>query len=138
MVMSNGTFGGTVTIDAGGIDFSLSHFRFDNPRIDLTGSLAEKYSDQSIALNIEGRETDVASVKSLLDAVDKEDPVVQKIFEIIRKGEIPAVTFSASAKSLSDLLDPENFTIKGSIVDGGVFPPKAELLDLQCQRGSAD
>ena len=61
-------------------------------------------------------------------AVDKEDPVVRRVFEIIREAEVPEILFSAHANSASDLRKPENFTIKGSIEKGVVFAPKADLL----------
>ena len=115
-------------MDNDGINFSLSHFQFDYPRLNLTASYVERYSDHDIALNIDGKDTDAASVRSVLLAVNKEDPVVRRIFEIIREAEVPEILFSAHANSASDLKKTENFTIKGSIQKGAVFAPKAELL----------
>jgi uncharacterized protein involved in outer membrane biogenesis len=126
--MSNGTLSGAFSLDADGMGISLSSFRFDRPRISLTASYVEKFSDQSVTLNIDGHETDAASVRSLLLAVDKDNPVIRRVFEIIRAAEVPAVLFSAAAKSPSGLMDPENFTIRGSIEHGEVFAPKADLL----------
>ena len=71
---------------------------------------------------------DAASVRSVLLAVYKEDPVVRRIFEIIREAEVPEIHFSAHVNSASDLKKTENFTIKGSVEKGPVFAPKAELL----------
>ena len=126
--MSNGALAGTFVMDNDGINFSLSHFQFDYPRLNLTASYVERYSDHNITLNIDGKDTDAASVRSVLLAVNKEDPVVRRIFEIIREAEVPEIHFSAHANSASDLKKTENFTIKGSIQKGAVFAPKAELL----------
>ncbi|MGA2400309.1 MAG: AsmA-like C-terminal region-containing protein [Syntrophobacteraceae bacterium] len=127
-VMSNGALVGALAIDNNGVDFSLSHFRFDHPRVNLTLNYVERYSDQSVTLNIDGRETDAASVKDTLLAVYKEDPVVPQIFEIIRKAEVPSILFSAHVNNASDLKELENFTIKGSIEKGVVFAPGPDLL----------
>jgi hypothetical protein len=127
MGVRNCTFGGAFTIDAGGMGFSLSRFRSDHPRINLTANYVEK-GDQGVALSIDGHETDAASVRSILLAVDKGNPVIRRVFEIIREAEIPEVTFRAAAKSPSGLKNPENFTIVGLVEHGVVFAPKAELL----------
>ena len=127
-VMSNGALAGTFAMDNNGIDFSLSRFQFDYPRLNLTASYVERYSDHSVTLNIDGKDTDAASVQSVMLAVDKENPVFRRIFEIIREAEMPAILFSAHANNASDLKKPENFTIKGSIEKGVVFAPKADLL----------
>ncbi len=127
-VMSNGALSGALTVDANGIDFSISHLRFNYPSLNLAARYAERYSDRSVTLNIDGHETDVATVQSLMLAVDKENPITRRVFEIIRKGEVPAILFRARANNASDLKELENFTIKGSIEKGIVFAPKADLL----------
>jgi len=128
IVMSNGTLSGALTIDTNGIDFSLSHFRFDNPHLNLTASYVERYSDQSVTLNIDGRETDVATVRSIALAVDKGNPITRRVFEIIWEGEVPEILFRSRAKNASDLGKYENFTLKGSVEKGTVFAPKVDLL----------
>jgi hypothetical protein len=127
-VMSNGALTGALTVDTNSIDFYISHLRFNYPTLNLTARYVERYSDQSVTLNIDGQETDVATVQSLMLAVDKDNPVTRRVFEIIRKGEVPAILFSARANNASDLQELENFTIKGSIEKGVVFAPKADLL----------
>jgi len=127
-VMSNGALSGTLALDNDGIDFSIAHLRFDSPRLNLTARYAERYSDQSVTLDIDGQETDVTTVKSIMLAVDKENKITQRIFEIIREGEVPRIIFSARANQASGLKQLENFTIEGSIVKGVVFAPKADLL----------
>ncbi len=97
-VMSNGALSGALAVDTNGIDFSISHLRFDYPRLNLTASYVERYSDQSVTLNIDGRETDAATVQSIMLAVDKENPVTRRVFEIIREGEVPSDPFQRTRK----------------------------------------
>ena len=128
MVWSNGSLAGSLNIDSSGIDIAVSHFQFDYPRLNLTGNFTRKQSDQSVILNVEGRETDVATVHNALLAMMKEDKVIRHIFEIIREGQVPEILFSARANNIHDLMKPENLSIKGSIEKGIVFAPKADLL----------
>jgi hypothetical protein len=127
LAMSNGSLSGAFAVDQDGIDFSLSRFRFDYPRVSLTANYVERYRDESVTLNIEGRETDVGSIKSFILAANKHDPVIRRVFQIIREAEVPEVLFSARAKSPSELINPQNFTVRGSIENGVVFVPKPNL-----------
>jgi hypothetical protein len=128
IAMSNGTLSGALTIDTNGVDFSISQFRFDNPRVNLTASYVERYSDQSVTLNIDGRETDVATVRNIFLTIDKENRAMRRTFEIIREGEIPEILFRSRAKNPSDLKKYENYTLRGSLENGTVFAPKVDLL----------
>ncbi len=128
IVMSNGALNGSLSIDANGVNFLISHFQSEYPRLSFTASYIERYSDQSVTLKIDGQDTDAATVKNLMLAVNRENPVTRRVFEIIREAEVPAILFSARANKASDLLKPENFTLTGSIEKGVVFAPKAELL----------
>jgi len=127
-VLSNGALAGSLNIDANGVDICISHFQFEYPRLNLTASYIERYSDQSVNLKIDGRDTDAATVKNIMLAVNKEDPVTRRVFEIIREAEVPVILFSSHASKASDLLRLENFTLKSSIEKGTVFAPKADLL----------
>ncbi len=128
VVMSNGALTGSLTIDTNGIDFSISHLQFDNPHLNLTASYVERYSDQSLTLVIEGRQIDAATARSILLTVDKENKGLRRVFEIIRKAQVPVIVFRSRAKNASDLKKYENFTLSGSLEKGVVFAPKAELL----------
>ncbi len=127
-VVQNGLIAGFLVADNEGVDVSLTQFRLDYPRLSITGRYVEKYADQSFGIDLEGRDTDATAVRSAILAWDKDSQVVRKIFEIIRAGEVPTITFSAHTNKASELKKLENFTIKGRIEKGTIFPPKAELL----------
>ncbi len=135
--MSNGVLSGALTIDTNGIDFSLSHFQFDYPRLNLTASYVERYSDQSVTLNIDGRETDAATVQNVMLAVDKENPVTRRVFEIIREAEVPAILFSARANNASDLKKLEELHHQGFDRKRSRFCPQSGTARLQRQRKRA-
>ena len=127
-VMLNGSLAGSFQIDREQFVCTLSRLRFDYPKMSLIGSYVQKFADHDISLNIEGRETDAASVRRAILAVERENRIVRRIFEIIREGEVPLITFSAHGKRFSDLNRMENFTIRGSIENGTIMAPKVDLL----------
>jgi hypothetical protein len=127
-VMLNGSLAGSLQIDKEHLDCTLSHFHFDYPRVSLTGRYLQEFADHRVTLDIAGRETDATSVRRAALAVERENQVVQHIFEIIREGEVPSILFSAHGTSPSDLDKTENFTIRGSIENGTILTPKVDLL----------
>jgi hypothetical protein len=128
VVMKNGSLAGSLLIDDNQLDISLSRFHFDYPQVSLTGRYLEKYAEQTASLDINGSDTDAATVRSVLLSLDKENKTIRDIFEIVRGGEVPAISFSANLKDPSELKKLTNYTIKGSIKKGVIFAPEAELL----------
>ena len=126
--MKNGSLTGSLLIDNEQLDISLSRFHFDYPQVSLTGRYLQKYAEQTASLDINGSDTDAATVRRVLLSLDKENKTVRDIFDIVREGEVPDITFSAHLKNPSELEKLPNYTIKGSIKKGVIFAPEAELL----------
>jgi len=123
-VLQNGVLGGTLSLDAERLDIGLSRFRFDYPRLSLTGRFAKNFSDQTVSLDLDGRDTDAAAVREVVLSIDRKNSVTRRIFDIIRQGEVPAISFNARANTVCDLKKMENFTIRGSIEQGIIFAPR--------------
>ncbi|MCE5335119.1 MAG: AsmA-like C-terminal region-containing protein, partial [Desulfobacteraceae bacterium] len=131
--LQNGSIAGTIRYDHDGIDAALTRCRFDYPRGSLTGRYIEKSAEKDFSLEIEGRDLDVAAIREFVLVLGKENKVAGKIFDIVRGGDVSPIVFSAHANSRADLKESENFTLKGSIVNGTIFPPKAEILVSKAQ-----
>ncbi|MHC1728870.1 MAG: AsmA-like C-terminal domain-containing protein [Syntrophobacteraceae bacterium] len=127
-VMQNGSVAGTFQMGAEGVDVSLSRFRFDHPRVNVTGKYQERYADQSVSLDVEGRDTDAATVRKAALSIAKDTRAVQRIFDIVREGEVPSILFSARVKSPQELSRLENFIITGSMTNGAIYISKVDLL----------
>lgn len=127
-VLQNGSIAGTLRAGGEGMDVELSRCRFDSPRASLTGRYSEKFTSQDCSLEIEAREVDVAAARDVALALGKENRVVQRIFEIVRAGDVPSIVFSAHAKSRAGLKQHENYTIQGRMERGTILAPKVELL----------
>ncbi len=126
--LGNGSVAGSFLLDTQQLDITLTRFRFDDPRLSATGRYVNNFDTRTVTLDLESRDTDAAAVRRCALALDGKDRVSRRIFEIVRDGEVPLISFNARANSTPDLKKMENYTITGTLEHGTVFAPKAELL----------
>jgi len=128
-------FKGSIVLDEDQMKFSLAEMNLVDPELKLNGSFwIDKISNQ-VFLDIEGREVDVRSTRKTALAILKGDRVTQEIFEIVRGGKVPWITFTSHGNAVSELGRHENFVIKGQMEDGEIFIPYGNL-DLKDASGS--
>lgn len=117
---------------------SLDELKLFYPRLNLSGKLDIQHSSQSasqkVGLELKALDVDVHSTRKVALAKAGEIPVVQKIFDIVKGGRLPLITFAAHGNSLEDLGKLENIIIKGNMLDGEIFVPGVDL-DLKKVKG---
>ena len=89
-----------------------------------------------IRLALECREVDVPSVREAALTLAEYNPVTKNIFDIVKGGKFSLITVNAKGNKLADLGKTENVVISGSMLDGKVFIPGADL-DLKGVNGKA-
>ncbi|MDR3556258.1 MAG: AsmA-like C-terminal domain-containing protein [Syntrophobacteraceae bacterium] len=141
MTIKDGFLAGVLLSDARGIKLSISDFHCQGPHLNLSASFEDRYSDGSLFMTLDGRNTDAASVHSLLLAINRKTGGIDRFFEILRQGQVPWIHCSSHANDISDLLGLKKLTLRGSIVKGVVMAPKVDLLvsnvsgDIQIKDG---
>ena len=122
---------GAVFLTKDKLSLSISDLKVNHPRFNLSGKLdinrPMPSTSPSVNFKLTGKEVDIDSIrKAALDlAVDV--PVVGKIFNIIKGGEIPLIQVSSHGKSMKELGELENIIIKGKMNKGKIFVPKVDL-----------
>jgi hypothetical protein len=106
---------------------SLKELNLDHPQLNLSGRFILNRASPPIRLELEGRELDIHSTREVALALAGDDSTVRDIFDILKGGKIPQITFSSHGKSLDDLGDSENMLIAGVLVDGKVSIPDVDL-----------
>ncbi|NTV43320.1 MAG: hypothetical protein HGA63_08485, partial [Syntrophobacteraceae bacterium] len=125
---------GSLLLDSRKVEILLTRSSFATPRINLTGRLAREFDAERVSLEISGRNVDAGDAGRFAMLVAGQHGTVQKIFEIIRGGEVPHIQFISHGRSMRDLPKPENFVIRGNMVGGSILVPKV-LLEVEDARG---
>jgi len=119
-------FQGAFQMEEGKIDISLGELNLEYPRLTLSGRLKIDQKASFILLEAQGRELDVASTREATLRLVGKIPAMDTMFNIVRGGRIPLFTFRSNGRRMSDLDNPERFTIQGKIVDGRIWIPVGE------------
>ncbi len=113
------------------LSFSLANLKLNYPILSLSGKLdihrALPLTSPRVNLELVGKDVDVGSTrKAILDLVG-ENPVVNDVFKIVKGGKVPFIQFTSHGKSMKELGELENITIKSNITSGEIFVPKVDL-----------
>jgi AsmA-like C-terminal region len=119
-------FQGTLQLEEGRLNVSLGELNLEYPRLILSGKFKTDREQSLVALEVQGREVEVTSTRSVTLKLAKKIPVMNTIFGIVREGRIPLITFQSQGRRISDLDDTERFTIQGKILDGKISVPVGE------------
>jgi hypothetical protein len=109
------------------IDISLGELNLEYPRLTLSGRFKIDQKAPHLLLEVQGREMDVTSTREATLKLAGKIPVMKTIFDIVREGRIPLITFQSQGRRMSDLDDTKHFSIRGSMLDGKVSIPIGEL-----------
>jgi len=105
----------------------LNKLDLDSPQLHMAGQLDIDPTSPRIRLKLEGREIDVASTREAVIALAGNIPAVQDTFNIIKGGTVSLITFHSQGRSVADLANAKNIFIKGRMLGGEIFIPKADL-----------
>ena len=125
-VIKGKRFRGALEMEGGRIDISLGELNLEYPRLTLSGRFKIDQKAPFLLLEVQGREIDVTSTRKVTLRLAGKIPVINTIFDIVREGRIPLITFQSQGRRISDLDETERFSIKGSILDGKISIPIGE------------
>lgn len=114
---------------------SLSRLLLDYPKLSASGEFFLNRRTKRISLDINARNVDVVSTRKVALAAAENSGITKDIFDIVKGGNIPEITFKSYGRSPADMGKIENIFIRGKLRDGNIFIPAA-LLDLEDVDGS--
>ena len=113
------------------LSLSLANLKLDYPRLNLSGKLdihrALPSTSPKVNLELMGKDVDVGSTRKAVLDLAGEIPVVNDIFKIVKGGKVPLIQFTSHGKSMEELGELENITIKSNITSGEIFVPGVDL-----------
>jgi AsmA-like C-terminal region/AsmA family len=113
---------------------ALTRWQLDHPRLQLSGSLS--LAPDLATLEVQATKLDVTSVRQAATLVAEDVPLIRDIFNVLRGGTVPQITFRSTGASFSDLGRDETVVIQGRLVDGDIHVPGIDL-DLNHVTGDA-
>ena len=115
---------------------SFSNLLFDEPNLQVSGSLLMDQSDPEIRLALTATGIDVTALREAALTILGREKTVRDIFTIINGGQVPIITIHARGKNIADLAHIDNYIIRGNIVGGDIFIPGV-TLQISKVRGEA-
>lgn len=110
---------------------SFGELKIDYPRLNLSGELDISHPTQpasrKVNLGLKATNVNVNATRKIALVKAGEVSVVRDIFNIVKGGRIPFLTFTARGNSMKDLGALENIIIKGDMLDGEIFVPRVDL-----------
>ncbi|NSW86060.1 MAG: AsmA-like C-terminal domain-containing protein [Syntrophobacteraceae bacterium] len=127
-VLRGGRMEGSLHLDDGRMDASISRLAFDHPRANLTGHFHWDPSAPRVTLDVEGKDTDAASVRSAALTFFRDDRhVVYKIFDILRGGHVSVITYNGEGRHPRQLKKSDHYVIRGRLQEGKILVPRVQL-----------
>ncbi len=102
------------------VTVTLDHLKIAAPRLMLSGVFSMRSSSPRLSLDIRGKGLSVGQTREFVLAAAGETPSVRNIFDIVRDGTVPDITFHSQGDALEDLGEIMNMEIKGELEQGSI------------------
>ena len=117
----------TFAIEEDKTELSLDQLKLDSPRLSMSGKFSMDKAAPDVRLNLEARDMDVDATRKVALCLGGDIRVVRDIFDYVRGGEIPVITFRSQSPTLDKLGAVETFRIEGRIEDGKIHVRGVDL-----------
>ena len=117
------------------VTVTLDNLKIAAPRLMLSGVFSIRPSSPRISLDIRGKGLSVGQTREFALSAAGETPSVRNIFDIVRDGTVPDITFHSQGDSFEDLGEIMNMEIKGELEQGSIHIP-GPGLDFTAVKGA--
>ncbi|UCF93387.1 MAG: AsmA-like C-terminal domain-containing protein [Desulfobacterales bacterium] len=118
---------GTIELDQESTRIALEELVLDYPQLQATGYLSATPAAPHASLALEARQIDVESVRAAALTLAGTNEDIKDLFEVLQGGRVPQMTVKAEGNSIHDLGRTQNIVVRGQLLKGKIFIPKAEL-----------
>lgn len=118
---------GSVERAGDGLSVNLGRLALAEPALELTGVLTLAPTTPAIALQLAGTGIDVDATRGTALALAGDTAPVKMIFEYLRGGRIPQLSFTSRGENAAELGNLNNILIKGRLQEGQLSIPRIDL-----------
>jgi hypothetical protein len=115
------TLSAALQIEGEKATISLAELNLQNPRARLGGDFYVDFAAPLFRMELAGREIDVAPVREIAMGLSGKTEPTQTIFDVLREGNLPYVSFKTHGRSPADLGELKNISVQGNLVGGRIF-----------------
>ncbi len=126
---------GDIGIEPKKVSILITEVNIGQPALKLSGQYTLDRDSGSMTAGADGKSIDVRPVRDSALTLAGDIPVISTIFDYLRDGQIPALQFHTSGKSLSDLGRTENIRVSGKLLGGTIH---VAVRDLTFQNVAGD
>ncbi len=106
----------------------LDRLALTEPALEVTGDLAvAPQVTPAITLNLFGSNIDVDAIRKTALALAGDTTPIKQIFDYLRGGRVPQISFTSHGENPSDLGKLNNILIKGQLQEGKISIPRINL-----------
>ncbi len=127
VVIAGDKLKGTIRGDQEKITASIAELTLTQPELDVTGTFSADRTGPDFFLEIQGRNVNVESTREAALALFGHMRTTQAIFDIVRGGTVPQISFQTQGHTPSELGDLDNIRISGRMQNGKIFVPAVDL-----------
>jgi hypothetical protein len=136
LVINGSRIKGTLEVDEKTTRVTVTEFGLDDPKLNLSGSLAYDQKLQDIQLSLKGSQIDATAVRQAALKLAGKSDFINILFDVIRAGHVPWMTVQVRGQTIADLGNIDNIVIAGRMTQGKIFIPGTKL-DLEDVFGDA-
>ena len=109
------------------ITLYLDRLTLAEPALNVSGDLSLTQASPAITLKLTGTDIDADATRETTLALAGDIRPVKEIFDYLRGGRVPQVSFTTHGNNLAELGDLKNMWLKGQLQAGKVSVPKIKL-----------
>ena len=109
------------------LSFTLDKLALAKPALQINGGLVVSSTSPAFSLDLQGTDLDVDATRETALSMAGDTTPVKEIFNYLRGGKIPQISFYSQGESASELGELRNIVIKGQLQTGTVSIPEIKL-----------
>ncbi len=127
VTIENAFFDGTATFDETAFRFDLARLYAEQPKLNLTGHFQMGGDFPGLRVHLVGSRIDIAEARKSTLALVGDHPRTTKIFDVLRAGSVPWISWRTEGQRLGDLKVFRNMKLTGEVNAGELYIPAADL-----------
>ncbi|MCK4507880.1 MAG: AsmA family protein, partial [Desulfuromonadales bacterium] len=118
---------GTLRADEKRISLSIDNLALVRPALQIKGELKSVPASLGFEVDLQAAGLDVDEIRKMALAIAGDTSPVKEIFDYLRGGTVPQISFHSQGETASELGDLKNILIKGHLQEGAVSIPEIKL-----------